>query len=153
MTSAEMTAALERFDDSFRVAAPMSPASKIPNGFYTVTLPDGTHRTFRLRTKKLTSRFAPGQRVLGLLVGPDNEKDYDDFSFLDNNGPRVWARFRGGEHERLARLLWRLATGEEIGGHQVMVSKRCLVCNRTLTTDESLVRGIGPNCWERMQHG
>jgi hypothetical protein len=30
--------------------------------------------------------------------------------------------------------------------YTVQLSKRCLRCNRTLTTPESLERGIGPEC-------
>jgi hypothetical protein len=154
MTEAEIIANLEQFDDGFSVpAAPAlpSPMSQVCNGFFTITFPDGSHRTLRIRTKKLTAKFAPGQRVLGLLVGPENESDYLDFSFVDERGPHVWQKHRGTERERLAALLWRLATGGDVAGHTLSISKRCMVCNRVLTTPESVAAGVGPTCVDKLK--
>jgi hypothetical protein len=128
-------------------------APHVWNGFYTLTFPDGSHRTFRVHTQKVTARFAPGQRVISLLVGPENTTDYEGVAFLNDDGVAVWRRHRGMKVEEHLGKLWRLMNGEEITGHEIAVSKRCFVCNRTLTDPISLNLGIGPTCRERMQHG
>lgn len=130
-------------------------AGPVPNGFLTLTFQDGGHRTFRVWTKHLTAKFAPGQRLLGMLIGPDRTTDFEPFAFVEPDGFRVWKRFRGGrenpsKHEEYAQIVWWCLTGETPDGYELQASKRCLVCNRELTTPESLERGIGPLCWERM---
>lgn len=148
---------LEKFDAAFRPAPPsasapveLKPSSRIPNGFYTLVLPGGEHRTFRIRTKRLTAKFAPGQRLLGMLTGPDNEADYQEFAFVTDEGFRTWNRYRGSDMMVLADVLWRLAIGESVAGYSLEVSKRCLVCNRRLTTPESIARQIGASCYARV---
>lgn len=78
----------------------------IYSGTYTITNSKGEHRTFRIKRQKKDAKFAPGARILSLMVGPDNS------------------------------------------GHQyaVMLSKRCVRCNRKLTNPESIKAGIGPEC-------
>lgn len=131
----------------------LAATADIPNGFYTLTLPDGGHRTFRVHTRHPNAKFAPGQRVIGLLIGPDNTSDYEGVAFLAAGGIQIWKRHRGGKTEVWLGVLWELMRGGHVDGCELLVSKRCLVCNRTLTDDESIARGIGPTCWERMNHG
>lgn len=125
------------------------PGEGIPNGFFTLTFPDGSHRTFRVRTEQ-NGTFA-GKRTMAMLIGPDNSSDYESFAFVTGSGVGVWKRFRGAKQERYGQLVWMLATGCEADGHELEVSKRCFVCNRRLTDSESLSRGVGPSCWERIQ--
>lgn len=129
----------------------------IHNGFLTVTNQStGEHRTFRVRTQKDDAKFAPGERIVSLLIGPDNTSDYQGFGFVKDNGWIIlWKRNRTPQYEGLAKAL-RLASralerGEDTfttprATYSVQLSKRCLRCNRTLTTPESLSRGIGPEC-------
>lgn len=117
------------------------------NGFYTVTFPDGSYRTFRVRTESRGSMR--GKRTLALLIGPENTADYEPFGFVADDGFQVWSKFRGKPHHRYAEKLWVLAGGGSIEGHALNLSRRCRVCNRPLTTPESYERGIGPNCLER----
>ena len=117
----------------------------IPNGFHTISFPDGSQKTFRIRTKPIDSKFAPGKRVIGLLIGPDNTSDYEDFAFLFESGAVCWKRFRNGKHQEYAELLVSLHK-EPIDGYNISIEKRCLVCNRTLTDPESIRLGIGPVC-------
>lgn len=145
-----ITSTLEAFDDSFTVPD-VRPASRIPNGLFTLTMPDGEYRTFRVHTKSDSARFAPGQRILSLLTGPDNEKDYQPFAFVGERGFLIWKKHKGGELERLARYVWMLATGDAAPGFELTVSKRCMACNRPLTTPTSLTLGYGPECAKRMQ--
>ena len=47
------------------------------NGRFTVTsTKTGEHRTFRIRTQPDDAKFAPKERVITLLIGPDNESSY-----------------------------------------------------------------------------
>jgi hypothetical protein len=157
---------LQDLDNSFSPVAARRPTSTggaamptaagvLPNGFHTLLFPDGSHRTFRVHTKKNSAKFAPGKRIVSLLIGPDRSSDFEGFAFLEADGIKLWNRFRkagGGEgqHERFARLLWALSDGEVIDGYELLTSKRCLICNRELTSPESLALGIGPLCAERM---
>ena len=147
--------ALNKFDDDAGTLPPSAPvvkASKIPNGFYTLTFPDDSHKTFRIHTKKSTSKFAPGKRVFSLLIGPDNTADYEGQGFVDETGIHVWKQKRGGQYnpskiEQYAAIVWSLAVdGESLEGYELLVSKRCLRCNRLLTDDVSISLGIGPTC-------
>jgi len=120
----------------------------LPNGFYTIALPCGTHRTIRVSTQQ--SGKLSGKRIMGLLIGPENTMDYEDFAFVNSDGVSTWKRFVGHKQEQYAAIIWDLARGETIDGHSMILSKRCLVCNRPLTTPESNELGIGPTCRERI---
>lgn len=127
---------------------------KINNGFFTLTLPDGSHRTFRIHTQNAEAKFCPGRRMVGMLIGPDNTADYEGCAFVEESGFVPWKRFRGTKQEMYLGILWEIVVeGKEVAGCEVMESKRCLVCNRTLTDDLSISRGIGPTCWERVGGG
>lgn len=126
-------------------------AAAFPNGFFTLVFPDGSHKTFRVRTRRVDSDFAPGQRTVGLLIGPDNSHDYEDFAFIDDQGIRLWRSRSTAKLQDYALLLWQLVVqnggdAATTPGYRVEVSKRCLCCNRRLTTPESIVYGIGPEC-------
>lgn len=150
---------LHQFDDAFAAAFPVQEAAAIPkssvifNGIYTLRFPCGTHRTFRIFTKKETAKFAPGQRIVAMLIGPNNDSfsNYESFAFCDDNGIRVWKSFKGKKQAEYAELLWMLATGCEADGYELLVSRRCLRCNRTLTTVQSIEAGIGPECMEKLR--
>jgi hypothetical protein len=149
--------ALAQFDDAFAQPVTLQTQARVANGFYTVTFPDGSHRTFRVYTRPADSDFAPGKRVAALLIGPRNTEDFEPFAWVDDTGIQVWKRFRGAkdnpsQHERHTSILWKLATGEVLEGHELQLSKRCLVCNRTLTDPTSISLGIGPSC-RRTRHG
>jgi hypothetical protein len=121
------------------------------NGIYTVTSKaTGEHRTFCIRTQADNSQFAPGERIVALLVGPDNEQDYQSFGFVKDGGRiNVWKRHRGGMFEKLARMLEHLEEHERAGRVEVLHEGRCRRCNRLLTTPESIRSGIGPVCERR----
>lgn len=147
---------LDEFDNDVGGTLVAPPIPVVPNGYYTITFPDGSHRTFRIHRQRETAKFAPNQRLISLLIGPDNSGtgDYERFGFVGEDSVRVWKKFQGGrdkpsKYERYADLLWRLATGEVIEGHELMVSERCLFCNRELTDPVSIERKIGPSCYER----
>lgn len=124
------------------------PARWLSNGFYTVVFPDGSHRTFRVRLEQLGT--FKGKRTVSLLIGPDNTSDYETLGFVESGGFILWKRHRGTRSEKHVNILWRLAKGETIEGHELHLSKRCMICNRPLTTPESNERGIGPECWQKV---
>lgn len=124
------------------------PAKWLANGFFTITFPDGSHRTFRIRTEP--NGKLKGKRTVALLIGPDNTSEFEGFAFLEENGPATWKRFKGHKQEEHAAILWDLAKGEKLEGYELLISKRCLACNYMLTTPESLGLGYGPTCAERL---
>lgn len=140
------------------------------NGEYTLQNKEtGEHRTFKIATQDKEAKFAPGKRILSLLNGPDNESNYHGFAFVDDKCVAVWNKCKGtngkkSHFEYYAELFKQLMNHvvqdqqEEIevvicfGGreYKVMLSKRCFVCNRKLTTPESIQAGIGPVCAGRI---
>lgn len=124
------------------------PAKWLSNGFFTLTFPSGEHRTFRIRTEP--SGALKGKRTIAMLIGPDRSQDFEGFAFLTEAGPSVWKRFKNHKQAQYAEILWCLAKGEELDGYELKISKRCLACNRPLTTPESIELNYGPLCRERL---
>jgi len=140
----------------------------LPNGTWTIKSPAGGHRTLRVRTI-LSESDLRGSRIVELLVGPDNERDYKGFGFVLSDGICVWKRCRSdagrdeacvdgyrwnaawSDFEKVAHMLLSLMTRPAGGyfggeGYTVEGEKRCLRCNRKLTTPESIEAGLGPEC-------
>lgn len=144
-----MLASLSQFDSSF---GPPKPAleSVIPNGLFTICFPDGSHRTLKIHTKRQTAKFAPGRRLLSILVGPDNTADFEAVAWVGEEGIRSF-NGRGGKIAEYGAILWNWLVHGDLpkGGYEVLESRTCLVCSRPLTTPESIEAGIGPECAER----
>lgn len=131
---------------------------KVFNGTYTITSPTGEHRTFLIRTQAADAGFAPNKRIVALLTGPNNERDFQGFGFIDDNGISVWRKRLGTATapslwEQYGKLLWSLATeGEQsryyAKGARLLVEGRCCRCNRKLTHPTSILTGIGKKCRE-----
>lgn len=134
----------------------MTVAEKIAvfNGTHTIRNREtGEYRTFRVRTQKDDAKFAPGKRVLSLLTGSDNEASYTGFAFVEEDDIKVWRSKTGEEKwsnfDWFADMLFDLAAndGKKYGDkYEIMTEGRCIVCNRKLTTPESIETGIGPVC-------
>lgn len=134
---------------------------KVFNGKYTVrNRASGEHRTFRVRTQPADASFAPGERIVALLTGSDNENDYTGFGFVNEDGVAVWRskRAKPGEKrshfEIFAELLFSLAVDGAFSpyaeSYELLMSGTCAVCNRALTEPESITTGIGPVCREKV---
>lgn len=126
------------------------PLGRLYNGILTLTLPDGGHRTFRIKTQYPGSPMA-GKRWIGILVGPVNTDDYQWWGVVDTDGIHPFKKVLGSQDEagafrRYADVLWRLAGGEKIDGYDVLESRHCLRCNRVLTDNFSIMDGRGPTC-------
>lgn len=114
----------------------------------------GTHRTFRIRTQKSDANFAPGERILGLLTGPDNTSDYTQIGFVKPASQHfpagrvvLWRKYQTEHYEALVRVLQYPDHFKNLG-LVYHYEGRCRVCNRVLTTPESIKSGIGPVCAE-----
>jgi len=113
------------------------------NGTITIqSLETGAHRTVQIKTEKWGD---DEKRIAKLLRGTDNESDYYGFAFVDTNGARLWNKHKSSE-----TLDWicRAITNPERFEHKVkfLFEGRCRICNRKLTTPQSLASGIGPTC-------
>ena len=123
--------------------------STIFNGIYTISSPSGQRRTFKINTCK--SGNLEGKRILSLLVGSDNNSSYLGFGFVDDNGIKVWRKYSNTDYEKFANCLWEMAANGtdsrfKAMGMELLLEGRCLICNRRLTTPESIRTGIGPVC-------
>lgn len=122
-------------------------------GIYTVVLEDGTHVT--IRVSEGTGNFE-GKTIFAQLTGSDNESDYTGFGHANANDTlTLWAsrQKQPGSPRRIAALqtLLEYDTNQQrsAGKAYAIESGNCYVCNRTLTTPESIAAGIGPVCRER----
>lgn len=133
------------------------PVIKLFNGKYTIqSAKTGEHRTFWVRTQEKDAKFAPGRRIVSLLTGSQNDDPscYTSFGFVEDSGIRIFpSKTRAGSLRWLqfADLLWTLALDGAFSpwadkGFTILIEGACARCNRTLTTPESIRRGIGPIC-------
>lgn len=130
---------------------------KIKNGTHTIQSPRGGHRTFRIATQPDDAEFAPGQRIVSLLCGPDNETSYVGFGFVSSYADRgvelvkLWRRFLSKPGEPSSDFEWyadMLMNSQkyEASGYRYLCEARCIRCNRKLTTPVSINLGVGPDC-------
>lgn len=151
--------------DSLRVAP------NVHNGTYTIDHAERGHFTVKLHTVQKGN--LAGKRILSLLIGPDNQRDFQGCAFWDDDSRvvRVWKRFRGAEtrmrvdgfswsdgwsaYEKKLAIWCDLAVrgstedrrGYQFGeGYRLLLEGRCVVCNRKLTEPESIRIGVGPVC-------
>ena len=127
-----------------------APAHQVEEGFFTVV---GHYQdyTFRIQRQDADARFASGQLIIGLLIGPHNESDYKDFGFVTDNGLlKVWGKRHPGE--RVVNAAKFLLSGDHVaaGKQYAFKSGNCWKCNRMLTTKESKAAGIGPKCASKL---
>lgn len=120
------------------------------NGSHTIrNRQTGEHRTFRVRT--VLKGDLKGERILSLLVGPDNTSNYKPFAFVKDDGRIiVWRKYRETGHwNAYAYMVNKIVIerdAEWTAKYEHMLEGRCCRCNRLLTHPESLETGIGPEC-------
>ncbi len=124
-----------------------APAAEAPSGIwpgiYTVVI-DGSHRTFRIEQQASDASFAPGKRIISLLVGPDNGSDYKPFGFVDERGVKVWSR-----QAEMANSVRPWINALVAHPEAALKAKHCGRCNSRLTHPDSIARGFGPECAEK----
>ena len=126
----------------------------IPNGHFTLENTNkGTHRTIRISTVRRGE--LEGKRIISLLTGPDNNSNYSGFGFVEHDGKIiVWRKKRENKMFLwIAQCITAFFTGNaelyENLGLKIHIEKRCMRCNRRLTTPESIELGIGPECRDK----
>jgi hypothetical protein len=138
-----------------RVERPVDILSFIVAGNATFTLSGRTTRfTYRVRANDAGTLF-----FVGVLSGPDNNADYSYLGTLRSargENLTLTKKSRAGDDAqsvRAFRWFWRALTEKDeasLAKVEFRHEGRCGRCNRLLTVPESLDRGIGPECWERM---
>lgn len=114
------------------------------NGEITLTNPKtGNHRTLKIKTVK--NGNLKGKRILSLLIGSDNNHDYLPIGFVGDSGIYVWRKYQNSQYDKIAQCLLKI---EKLGLIS-QFSTTCRVCNKLLTTPESISSGIGPKCGGR----
>ena len=113
------------------------------------------HRTFRIKTVRKGN--LQGQRIIGLLTGPDNTSCYTPFGFVTDKGISVWQRKLGRDkrsaYEWYAIMLWEIVVKQNPEWtikYTHMNEATCCRCNRKLTRPDSILSGIGPECAGRL---
>ncbi len=136
----------------------------IQNGTVTIqNTQSGEHRTFKVFTVRKGG--LKGKRIVSLLTGSDNEADYAGFGFVSKDGISVWKKKASPAFNYYAKLVVAAFAGiefevedETVSALMVMagreysatLEKRCLCCNRKLTTPKSLKVGVGPECASKL---
>jgi hypothetical protein len=114
------------------------------NALFTVSNPQGTRYTFRIRKPKPDMPF-----FVSLLTGPDNESSY---TYLGIYVPQIQAirltsKSRYTEDSLPVKVLrWAVKLPKLPEGYAIQHEGRCCRCGRTLTVPESIDAGIGPEC-------
>lgn len=147
---------------------------QIANGTFTLQNDSGFHLTFKISTgRKGTWK---GRRILSIMTGPDNEESFTGFGELCEDGTiKMWQRLIWKKNPATGDFLTRdqvracmnlvldhgnigAENGAEVSkkftarngrSYELLVSTRCIVCNRKLTNPESVKAGIGPECYKR----
>lgn len=128
-------------------------AAEVTKGFFTLVRDDGSHRTFKVGKWNADNRSTDPEakiRWIGLLVGPQNTSDYETVGFQRNNGDVVLIRQyrQSAEVKAMVELILCGTKADRDGMRKAfaMESGTCAICNRLLTTPESVALGIGPEC-------
>ena len=127
-------------------------------GRATFTISNGReHYTYKIVGKEDQRR--PGCQVffVNLLTGPCNESNYTYMGMLDPNllNVRLTRKSRFSENSLPVQVVrWGLKMLKEgrplPDGYAVYHEGKCCRCGRKLTTPESIVKGIGPECEKRL---
>lgn len=125
----------------------------VANGVYTVGTGD-LRRTIRVSDADWARErgiygVGPSTQGVSLLSGPNNEADYTFIGWL--NGSVFSASKKHAGNELFPRLLLALVADPTAAGMEyARESQNCYICNRLLTTPESIAAGIGPVCAEKV---
>lgn len=117
----------------------------LTTGFFTVVYPNGEHRTIQIK------QLDYNKTIIGYMNGRENTRSYRWFAFLNNGYVNFFKNFKSAEGdlkcERILNCLGKIDRAvDETGKAYALKSGNCWVCNRLLTTPESIVNGIGPVC-------
>lgn len=124
-------------------------------GFTLKSEKTGAHFTYRVER---ADKGRGSVYFVSVLTGPNNETDFTYAGILAPNGPKF--AFRQTAKSRLAanalsvvsfKWFWdRIVAGRLPEQCEMHHEGKCGRCSRTLTTPESIERGIGPECAEKI---
>jgi hypothetical protein len=116
----------------------------------------GEHKTFKIRQTKPSPQFPNQSFMVSLLSGSDNETSYSYIGItnpLDGNLRLTKASKRTANSSDVITFNWlmkHLFTDKTLTNAVVHHVGKCGCCGRTLTVPESIERGIGPECWNKL---
>lgn len=124
----------------------------VMDGRYAVVM-DGEQVTLRFHTPTI-GKFR-GVQLVTYLFGPDNTESGDWVRFANHvgNGYRIWGRFLNSTRLINAVRYMSGASVDELigcGEAYALESSNCWRCGRDLTVEESIIRGMGPVCAEKV---
>lgn len=111
----------------------------------------GTRFTYKiLRSKNDENYF----KVM-TFVGTDNTKDYKQMGYIErlkspliNPVSAIWKTHKA--FIALDHVYLNLNVQKFMPSLEIWHEGRCCKCGRVLTVPESIARGIGPECWDRI---
>lgn len=113
------------------------------------------HYTFKIRKKEADENW-PEAFFVSLLTGPDNTSDFTYLGMLNpkEGFVKLTKKSCAGEDSWVVKLLRRTlqrvwegnTEAMEAAGFVLHHEGKCGRCGRSLTTPESVERGIGPEC-------
>lgn len=122
---------------------------ELGKAIFTVSNPSNKHYTYKIKLKKFEKNSC---WFIYLLTGPQNTSDYTYLGVYvpSIHGVRITAKSKYTEDSEPVKVLkWalaRIANDNLPVGYKIQHEGRCGRCGRTLTTPESISRGIGPEC-------
>lgn len=123
------------------------------NATFTVSNDKGEHYTYKIRRPAPDRPEDQPPFFVNLLSGPDNEGDYTYIGMLLPEGPAVKLTKKSKMTQDSVPVrvvnwaLKQIKLGRPLPpGYAVQHEGKCCRCGRTLTTPESIERGIGPEC-------
>jgi len=123
---------------------------------FTVHNPTGTHFTYRVQAQPSIFNKDETVHMIGVLVGPDNTKDYRYLGMLNPNGSiRLTKKSKFDANDLPFKVLkWAFQviwTQSDIpSGYGIKHEGMCGRCRRKLTTPESIDSGFGPECIKKV---
>ena len=129
------------------------------NATFTVDNGRGTHYTFKIQQpKKDNPRFTGrAPHFAKLLTGPDNENSYSYLGMvcpMTGSVKLTKASKMNEDSVPVQVLRWALKhalTDKMLPvGYKIHHVGKCGCCGRALTVPESIERGIGPECWSKL---
>jgi hypothetical protein len=119
---------------------------------FTVDNGKGTHYTYRIGRKNDTQPL-----FVGLLTGPNNERDYTYMGIYnpEEQSVRLTSKSKYNDDTQPVKVIrWALkqvSEGKELPvGYSIKHEGRCCRCGRSLTDPISVELGIGPECREKV---
>lgn len=126
--------------------------------FTVVNEKTGKRFTYKLQEPKEQRNPQDPVYFLSLLTGPDNHRDYDTIGMIFSGVKYVhWRKCRfGADSPGEVAFVWLLA--RLLGGGlpdcvRLYHHSYCAKCGKLLTVDESIKRGLGPDCAARVFGG